>query len=709
MQAKTYEIAAGVEGLGRSMKMQKSRKKPISKVMAAVLAVVMSAMLMPSTALAADSSGQSDDIVILFTGDVCGKADENLGYAGLAAYRNEKQISNKYVAVVDAGDAVSGTLLASVSRGRYIVEAMNLAGYTAAVPGVREFDYGVSHFRNILAEEAVHSYVSCNYIYASTGSVVFSPYRMVTFGEKKVAFLGISDPLTMSKNSEAFQAAGGSAVYSFCSENGGQELYERVQSGINQAKAAGADYIIAVGYLPYANSGNAVSPYSAAAVIKNTEGIQAFIQGGSRTAVVGEKLTDKNGNTVLLSSAGAGLEHFGQLVISGNKTITASMISNYGLRDIFTRDGIEALKTSYNAELSTAFASTSSRLEATDTSGNRTIDKKETNLGDLCADAYRSATGADIALVESGEIRTSLPVGSISYKDITKVLPQGRSLCVSEVSGADLMDALEMSARMYPNQNSGFLQISGLTYDIQETVIPSVSLDGMGNFSGITGEYRVTNIMINGKELDLFGTYTVAGTENLLGGETGYTMFTNGTVKKTAVTTDQQALITYISNDLKGSIGSLYGKSQGRVDSIRLVRQSELDQEVAALVKKQMKDYDAQIASLTKQLQLKDQVLAIKSTEITASSKFGKSSGKRYIQITWKVSDDISGMKYQVWKSSKSSSGYKKMISTSKTSCKNTSGLIKGKTYYYKVRGYKSIGGKYYYTNWSNKVYKKVA
>ena len=231
----------------------------------------------------------------------------------------------------------------------------------------------------------------------------------------------------------------------------------------------------------------------------------------------------------------------------------------------------------------------------------------------------------------------------------------------------------------------------------------------MGNFSGITGEYRVTNIMINGKELDLFGTYTVAGTENLLGGETGYTMFTNGTVKKTAVTTDQQALITYISNDLKGSIGSLYGKSQGRGDSIRLVRQSELDQEVAALVKKQMKDYDAQIASLTKQLQLKDQVLAIKSTEITASSKFGKSSGKRYIQITWKVSDDISGMKYQVWKSSKSSSGYKKMISTSKTSCKNTSGLIKGKTYYYKVRGYKSIGGKYYYTNWSNKVYKKVA
>ena len=162
-------------------------------------------------------------------------------------------------------------------------------------------------------------------------------------------------------------------------------------------------------------------------------------------------MTDKDGNTVLVSSAGSGLSHIGQLVISGNKTITASMVSSYNLRDISTKDGIEALKTSYNAQLSTAFATTSSRLEAADMNGNRTIDKKETNLGDLCADAYRASTGADMALVESQEIRSSLPVGSISYKDVTKVFPKSRSICVMEVSGADIMDALEMSARLYPN------------------------------------------------------------------------------------------------------------------------------------------------------------------------------------------------------------------------------------------------------------------
>ena len=99
-----------------SIKMQKNRKKCFSKCMAVVLTVVMTIVLIPAAALGADN-GLSEDIVILFTGDVHGQADENLGYAALAAYRNEKLLTNQYVALVDAGDALSGTMLAAVSRG----------------------------------------------------------------------------------------------------------------------------------------------------------------------------------------------------------------------------------------------------------------------------------------------------------------------------------------------------------------------------------------------------------------------------------------------------------------------------------------------------------------------------------------------------------------------------------------------------------------
>ena len=76
--------------------------------------------------------------------------------------------------------------------------------------------------------------------------------------------------------------------------------------------------------------------------------------------------------------------------------------------------------------------------------------------------------------------------------------------------------------------------------------------------------------------------------------------------------------------------------------------------------------------------------------------------------MKWEASEEVEGLKYQVYKSTKKSSGYSKMKSTSSLSYKNSSGLTKGKTYYYKVRGYKSIGGKTYYSSWSNVVSRKV-
>lgn len=675
--------------------MKKGGKK---RMMALIMAVAVMISMLPSAALAAETA-LSEDIVILYSSDVHGMADENLGYAGLKAYKNDMLKKYRYVDAVDAGDSVSGSLLTSVSRGGYAVEAMNLAGYAMSVPGVHDFDFGVSHFMNTLAKDADFPYISCNFIRKSDGSSVFDGYRMVSYGNKKVAYIGISDPKTIEKSPVSFGNA-----YSFCDGNDGQDLYDRVQKAVNDARAKGADYIIAVGHL----TSEALSPYSAVSVIKNTSGIHVMIQGNSHYESVGGKVRDMDGNTVLLTCPGSGLEYIGVLTIKTDNTVEAKLISGYNLRDIKTKDGIDALKASYNADLAKPFASTSSRLEAVTSSGVRTIDRKETNLGDLVADAYRAATGADLALVESGEIRTSLAVGDISYKDVMRVLPEGKAISVARISGADLMDALEMAARMYPNANAGSFQVSGLTYDVQETVIPSVSVDTFGNFSGINGEYRVTNIMIEGQPLDLFASYTVAGTEELLSGSTGYTMFENGILSSAEVTTDSQALIDYLESDLDGSVGGLYAKSQCRIDVIRLARQSEIDKEVAAQVADQVNEHEARIRELEKQLKQKEEALEVKGVAVTASSVFGKSSGKRYIRVNWTVSDDVEGMKYQVWKSSKKGSGYKKMISTSKLYYKNTSGLTKGKTYYYKVRGYKSIGGKYYYTNWSNVVSRKI-
>ena len=96
----------------------------------------------------------------------------------------------------------------------------------------------------------------------------------------------------------------------------------------------------------------------------------------------------------------------------------------------------------------------------------RLVRNAETNLGDLCADAYRYVSGADVALVNGGGIRTDILAGDITYDDIISVHPFGNELCMVEATGQQILDALEMGARVTPEENGGFLQVSGLTYEI---------------------------------------------------------------------------------------------------------------------------------------------------------------------------------------------------------------------------------------------------
>ena len=98
------------------------------------------------------------------------------------------------------------------------------------------------------------------------------------------------------------------------------------------------------------------------------------------------------------------------------------------------------------------------------------------------------------------------------------MFPYGNMACLIEVTGQQLKDALEMSAsKNYPQESGGFLQVSGVTYTIDSTVLSSVKLDDKGNFLGVSGAYRVTDIQVNGEPLtDLNRTYTLASHNYML-------------------------------------------------------------------------------------------------------------------------------------------------------------------------------------------------
>jgi len=106
-----------------------------------------------------------------------------------------------------------------------------------------------------------------------------------------------------------------------------------------------------------------------------------------------------------------------------------------------------------------------------------------------------------------------------------------------------------------------------------------------------------------------------------------------------------------------------------------------------------------QDATIAAELEKIEKIAAVEGIKIKANSSAKKGS----ITVKWTVDEEVEGVKYQVYKSTKAQKGYKKAITTSKTSFKNTKNLKKGTRYFYKVRAIAEIEGVKYYSDWSNK------
>lgn len=543
----------------------------MKKLIALLLAVCMVLGLM-TTVFAADE--KSNDIVILHTDDAHCGVNDNLGYAGVAAYKAEMKKTHNYVALVDCGDAIQGESIGTLSAGAYLVDIMNEVGYDFATFGNHEFDYKLPQLAK-LTKQAKYQYLACNFKYIGKGTsdLNYKPYEIVTYGDKKVAFIGIVTPESFTKSTPAyFQDESGNYIYSFSEDETGTALYETVQKTVDEARAAGADYVIAMGHL--GNEG-ITDRWTSKAVIANTTGIDAVLDGHDHIAGV-QKVANKDGKQIVLTEPGTKFENLGKLTIKTDGTITAELISpkEFTEKDAGITAYITKLTDTFKEYVSKVVAKSSIALPDKDENGNRLVRNHETALGDLCADAFRVMMDADIGIMNGGGIRKPIKAGDITLDNILSVFPWGNLPCKMEVTGQTVLDMLEMGAINYPEESGGFLSVSGLKYTIMAGVPSSIELTDKGEFSKVAGKYRVTNVQVLNKKtneyepLDLNKTYTLGGIDyTILYCGDGFTMFNDSKVLKAgdASYTDAQMIVDYIENKLGGTIGEEYAKPQGRI------------------------------------------------------------------------------------------------------------------------------------------------
>ena len=541
------------------------------KFLSLLLALLMVCSLVSGMAFADDEAAaveRSADIVILFTSDVHCGIDQGFGYAGLSEIYDHLVAQGNKVILVDDGDNIQGEPIGTMTKGEALVDLMNKVGYSVAIPGNHEYDYGMEQFLS-LAKQAKFSYVSCNFNHE--GELVFDPYVIRELDGMKVAFVGVTTPKTLTSSTPRyFQDENGEFVYGFFQDETGEGVYNAVQSAVDDARAEGADYVVVLGHM---GNEEECHPWTYSDVISNVSGIDVFLDGHSHDTdqVV---MKDKDGKEVIRAACGTKLSCIGWCRIDTEGKITTGLYtwnnneSAPALLGIANKTSafVDKATSALEKKLKEVVASSEVLLtindpEEVDANGKpiRMVRRAETNLGDLCADAYRIQSGADIAFVNGGGIRVSINAGKITLNDILKVHPFGNAMCVIEVTGQQILDALEWGARAIPGENGGFLQVSGLSYEIHSYIESPCKSDENSMFAGIEGERRVQNVLVDGKPIDPEATYTLASHDYmLLNNGDGYTMFDGAPLLQDRVKLDNQVLIDYITETLEGVIGEEY-------------------------------------------------------------------------------------------------------------------------------------------------------
>jgi 5'-nucleotidase/UDP-sugar diphosphatase len=508
-------------------------------------------------AAAAETTTMAGKTVILHTNDVHGAVE---GYAYIAQLKADYEAKGAEVILVDAGDFSQGTTYVSSTKGADAVTMMNAAGYDVVTLGNHEFDYGYAQLKENMSKAKFK--VVCADVFNEDGTPIFdASYTYTTKSGVKVGFFGMETPETQTKANPALIKG-----LTFADKDA------FTKAAADQVAALkDADVVICLAHLGVDAES---APYRSTDLYAAVKGIDFIVDGHSHTVMTkGEK-----GEPI--QSTGTAFKNIGVIVIDdASKKIESNSL--YEIKEDTAKDATVAAAAKVivdrvNNEYGVKFATSKVELNgAKAPNGNR---DSETNNGDLITDAMRwkvlqNKDGLTVnedhvvAITNGGGIRAAIAKGDVTKKDINTVLPFGNTVAVVYVTGEQLLEALEASTFSTPTAVGGFPQVSGINftihtgkaYDKNDATYPESTYYGPKTIN------RVVINSVNGKEFKANEVYAVV-TNNFCaaGGDTYYAFKAASAQFDTGIPLDE-AVMEYVTKELKGAIGEQYAAPQGRV------------------------------------------------------------------------------------------------------------------------------------------------
>lgn len=415
--------------------------------------------------------------------------------------------------LLSAGDNFQGSLYYTTYKSKVVSDFFNQMGFDVVATGNHEFDDGPEEFLKFI-EAAEFPIIGGNFDVSRDPSLAgkIRGSYVIEIGGEKIGIIGAT-----TEDTPEIASPGPNIEFT--------DVIQYVRGASEALDAAGVNKIILLSHIGYTVDMDVAAALPLVDVIVGGHSHTLLSNTAENAAgPYPTMVTNPDGIEVPVVQANQYGKYLGNIAITwdDNGVVTGAEGEPYlidasvtGNEDFATQ--LAALAAPIAEAMNVVIGQTTEAIE-----GSREVCRAmECPMGNLIADAILDRVaeqGATIAFQNGGGVRSSIDAGEITMGEVLTVLPFSNTLATVEISGADVIEALENGVSDVENGAGRFPQVAGLKYafDISQ---PAGS--------------RVSDVQVKGEgdawvPIDEEATYTIVTNNYVRGGGDGYGTFAEG-------------------------------------------------------------------------------------------------------------------------------------------------------------------------------------